>query len=450
MRIKEIKAEGLFGMFNHTIPLNSDSRITIIYGENGIGKTMIFKLMDWIFSLSLPSFIKLIKAPFDLITVLYEDNSSLTVSNTNKKNITFTFVNKKGKETEFSITKNFSEKDIFEISNSIERHIPLRRISENKFMDFNTRETFSIEEVLLKYGDLLPPLFSNRKKTIPAKLKEIISQTNLYFIQTQRLFSLSNNNNKTFHWEDDQVTILEDTATRYSNELSTTIRQKTSEYRKLSDDLKNSLGQRILSKKVKMDYSVIELQELADTVEEKRKQLQNVGLIENFNDNFHIPDDILDVDKAILAVNIQDMQTQLKVYENDSFYDRLKLFIEILNERRLSYKKISISEKNGFSFRNINGEDLKPKDLSSGEQHELVLLYQLLFKIPENSLILLDEPEISLHISWQKEFILDMDDIINLRGFDILLATHSPSIINGNWDLTVSLKGENDDDEETN
>ena len=106
----------------------------------------------------------------------------------------------------------------------------------------------------------------------------------------------------------------------------------------------------------------------------------------------------------------------------------------------MSFKKISLSE-NGFTFTKDKGKILNANDLSSGEQHELVLLYLLLFKIPENSLILIDEPEISLHITWQKAFLDDMKDIIKLRNFDIVVATHSPAIINGNWDLTIKLDG---------
>lgn len=50
MRIKEISFEGLFKIFNHTIPLNLDDRITIIHGPNGYGKTTILKLLDIVFA----------------------------------------------------------------------------------------------------------------------------------------------------------------------------------------------------------------------------------------------------------------------------------------------------------------------------------------------------------------------------------------------------------------
>jgi predicted ATP-binding protein involved in virulence len=65
----------------------------------------------------------------------------------------------------------------------------------------------------------------------------------------------------------------------------------------------------------------------------------------------------------------------------------------------------------------------------------------LLFKVQPNSLVLIDEPEISLHVAWQVQFLKDLQEIIKLANFDVLLATHSPDIINDRWDLTVELQG---------
>jgi len=67
------------------------------------------------------------------------------------------------------------------------------------------------------------------------------------------------------------------------------------------------------------------------------------------------------------------------------------------------------------------------------------LLFELLFNAKENSLVLIDEPEISLHVVWQKEFLNDIQEIIKLQKIDIIIATHSPQIINNRWDLTVDL-----------
>jgi hypothetical protein len=39
------------------------------------------------------------------------------------------------------------------------------------------------------------------------------------------------------------------------------------------------------------------------------------------------------------------------------------------------------------------------------------------------------------------QFLKDLQTIIKLADFDVLIATHSPSIIEDRWDLTVELKG---------
>ena len=49
MRITKISVKGLFGMFDHEIPLNQESRITIVHGPNGVGKTVLMELVHSLF-----------------------------------------------------------------------------------------------------------------------------------------------------------------------------------------------------------------------------------------------------------------------------------------------------------------------------------------------------------------------------------------------------------------
>lgn len=436
MRITEIKIEGLFDMFNHTIKLNDEHRLTIVYGANGIGKTMIFKLLDNVFNIidSYISINKIINTPFSNLSISFSDKTKIII-NKNKKTLDIIYVNKLNEEIHNSIPIA----DYNELYSNAFRHIPLI-LEDDMFYDHIHDEVISFEEALEKYEHLIPVKDKKKLLVIKPEIKHVFKKNRIYFIQTQRLLSKKD----TFegdHRYGIERTIYEETATIYSQEIANLIKDKTEKYRKLSDDLKNSLSNRILRGDVKTDFSVEELKEIAKEVERNRKKYTAVGLIEDKTENFEIPDDINDLNRAILAVNIQDMREQLKIYEEDNFYERLHLFIEILNDRRFSYKTIKINADKGFLFVNSKGKELKSSDLSSGEQHELILLYQLLFKIPKNSLILIDEPEISLHISWQKEFTKDMEDIIKLRDFDILLATHSPAIINNNWEITQSLNG---------
>lgn len=41
LRIKSVSVEGLFGLYDHTIPLNLEDRVTVIHGPNGVGKTKL-------------------------------------------------------------------------------------------------------------------------------------------------------------------------------------------------------------------------------------------------------------------------------------------------------------------------------------------------------------------------------------------------------------------------
>lgn len=87
-----------------------------------------------------------------------------------------------------------------------------------------------------------------------------------------------------------------------------------------------------------------------------------------------------------------------------------------------------------------NGSMLSMECLSSGEKHLLILFYCLLFQARPGSLVIMDEPEISLHISWQQRLGSLFTDICRLRGIQMLIATHSPQTIHDLWDFTSELR----------
>ena len=84
MRIRQIEVFGLFGMFDHTIPLDPNNRITIIHGPNGYGKTTILRLVDSLFN---DKRVYLRNTPFDELKVELEDSSTLVVRKTIDENI---------------------------------------------------------------------------------------------------------------------------------------------------------------------------------------------------------------------------------------------------------------------------------------------------------------------------------------------------------------------------
>ena len=92
-------------------------------------------------------------------------------------------------------------------------------------------------------------------------------------------------------------------------------------------------------------------------------------------------------------------------------------------------KKI-VRTENEIRFTQI-GEILVPYQLSSGEKQMLAILLTVLVEDEKPYVLFMDEPEVSLHIEWQKRLI---DLIVELNpNVQIILTTHSPAVIMNGW-----------------
>ena len=76
MRINSIRVKGLFGIFDHEIPLRSAERVTLIHGPNGFGKTVMLRMIAAFFQGDTSVFRH---TPFDEFAVAFDDGSSYTV-----------------------------------------------------------------------------------------------------------------------------------------------------------------------------------------------------------------------------------------------------------------------------------------------------------------------------------------------------------------------------------
>ena len=92
-------------------------------------------------------------------------------------------------------------------------------------------------------------------------------------------------------------------------------------------------------------------------------------------------------------------------------------------------KKI-VRTENEIRFSQI-GETLVPYQLSSGEKQTLAILLTVLVEDNQHYVLFMDEPEVSLHIEWQKRLI---DLCVELNpNVQIILTTHSPAVVMNGW-----------------
>lgn len=227
---------------------------------------------------------------------------------------------------------------------------------------------------------------------------------------------------------------------QYSKDISSRIEVALADYAKYSQELDRTFPERLVNF-LRDGNSPLESKTIISEINHLgtlRKRLINLGLLDSENILNGISEKDVERCAEALTIYINDMKSKLSVF--DKIASQLGSLMDII-EHRFKYKQFSLHRTDGFRFTSITGSTIEASELSSGEQHELVLLYELIFRIPQHSLILIDEPEISLHVAWQASFLGDLMNTLKLTNSYGIVATHSPTLIGPRWDLTIQLTG---------
>ncbi len=445
MKLTSIRVTKLFGIFDHTIPLNTNEHITIIHGSNGLGKTTLLNMIEHFFN---HNFFKLSMIPFHEFIVQFDDKSSVflinkTVLKPNEKrksdnNITILYKPINGKTQNYVPDLDLDEREFSYPIHMIEDIVPgISQTGPRTWRNMSTGELLNLNDILHRYSEYFPSIFS-KHKNIPDWLIEIKKHNPIRFIRTERLL-----NREVDRRSPDKRNSENHSVSIYANELARDIKSRLADYGALSQSLDRTFPARLVRLKPDDELENQMLLDKLDELEIKRKKLIELGVLDNNTDlEFRVSnEEIDDRTRSVLSIYVRDTEEKLNVF-ND-LAARIDLLKRII-KARFRNKEMLISKENGINFVTSAGEQLHPMSLSSGEQHQIVLLYELLFKITEDSLILIDEPELSLHVAWQVKFLRDLQQITSVVPFDVLIATHSPQIINDRWDLTVALQDEGD------
>lgn len=222
--------------------------------------------------------------------------------------------------------------------------------------------------------------------------------------------------------------------------LSEVIRQQVQatdeEYRLESTQLDSALRNRLLH--MPSDESLPSLDELRErntALAREQERLSRLGLMREEPSPIDA-DAFTEDNRRMLTLLLEDGEQKIKPFRR--LADKAEQLLDTLN-RKLAPKAIRLDVKTGYHVTSSSGHELPLSALSSGEQHELVLLHELLFEAEPDTLVLIDEPELSLHPTWQEEFLPDLLKIARLSELDFILATHSPYIIGERTDLMVRL-----------
>jgi ABC-type glutathione transport system ATPase component len=106
-----------------------------------------------------------------------------------------------------------------------------------------------------------------------------------------------------------------------------------------------------------------------------------------------------------------------------------------LRGKKLSYR----AGRGGLQIQLESGETLGPEQLSSGECHIILLLTNALLARDGSKLFLIDEPELSLNVKWQRQVIRSLLACTEGSGVQFVIATHSIELLSGYRDNVERL-----------
>jgi len=142
---------------------------------------------------------------------------------------------------------------------------------------------------------------------------------------------------------------------------------------------------------------------------------------------------VINYKKAYQILNAYSVKSFVYHHEFEKFNNYL-----LKNDGYINLEELRMVKKHLFPFFIFNVYDKKSRgynDLSYGEKMILTQLINIFYKVvtsdKKSILIVLDEPDISLHPSWQKKYLSQIYYFLSKidKKIQILLSTHSPFLL---------------------
>lgn len=396
MKLIHLKINKLFGLLDYDIPLDNHE-ITMLTGPNGYGKTMILKIINGILANELNIFCKL---KFGFIKMDYQGGSVLITHDTKKDGL------------------------ILEHQDNSSENIRKEQLKLQKD-ESSTEDMFYIRWTA---GEAKPKQKPQTDKPLFSKvLSQITSKKDVSFICADRL-----------QVKADDETVIDLCAKKLKDLMESAQDDSAALSQKLDATFPIRLFERLEQQK---RFSSENIQARLNGIQDKRRHYMRHGLIQAENDlmpekstSLYSSNEYL----GVLDLYIEDALGKLSPFQ--ILHQKIDLFESILHEKILAFKKVMIDRDNGFYFESLNGDIIDRNMLSSGEQNQIVLLFNLIFDLVSQKVILIDEPEISLHVAWQQTFLDSLKKIQKINEYEkVIIATHSPQVISKNWALTYDL-----------
>lgn len=416
MKIKHFNIKGLYDTFDYDFEIDLSDDIFILTGPNGYGKTTILNIIR---SLAEQDLYFLYQLSFRKIQIDFENNDSIRITSHIIQDV-------------IPVDLTLSDIEI-----TTERQIKFEWISSGHVLASLVLTPRTIENIKKKSLSHFPHesetdkrinehiIRSLRQNGNAGRFLMLLNGMSVTMLQSNRLVSIDSYADAQF--TDSMLTIEE-----VSDRLKDLLKSRYYSYLQTVNSSNSSIFDKLLENK--SSISEAKYEESAKELSDMLSQLHEWGLSSEKSVRPFIRGK-----EDIMAVYLAELRTNLSVYQE--IYAKLLLFKELLEKKKFVNKNIMFSPTEGLIARSLSGVNIPLEKLSSGEQHEIIMLFYSIFTVSKNSVLLIDEPENSLHVAWQYSYCSEMKRIAENLGIQTIIATHSPQIIGERWDECYDLYG---------
>lgn len=457
--LERIQVKNLFNRFTYDINVKNGYNVAILIAPNGCGKTTVFNMVDFIFRPTIAKFRKISFIPFE--SCLCTMSNGKTVGLEIRKA-------KKGKKKDdkmlrplyavgmgmglgrleaegkvLFLTVNDGEEHELNLSDAIrdamrfidDDDLPFPDAYTDRFIEYMDIDDLALREMSPRMRRMMMQS-SMGLNTMTEFREKYGCKLDINFISADRLHRQSGQlkNGGSYarprgyeEREMDPLSLMQEKV----KELYT---KTDAEYKKLVSEARDRLPKMFLSNhnKTKMSFEEFE-KSWKEYVSDMEKYYQ-LGLLESTQtilESSKLEKSFKD-NGAFLSVYLEAFKSTLEPWNRE--YERMKLLADILNRRnRVTCKTLKYGP-DGLII-SVDDQKLPLGCLSSGEKNDLIMFYNLIFNSEKGGLVLVDEPEISLHIEWQEEYLDCLLSICEMNELQAIVATHSPNIVNGHFEL---------------
>lgn len=429
MKLLNFKGKNVRGYLNFDINFRDD--ITFLIGINGSGKTTVLQLIS---SILLPSFQTLSSISFEEIYLQWLSNEEKMLNFWAKKkddNIELAFLVNDEKKIVSNI-KLFSIFDTIEMREKIENDFYQSKVIKS-ITKYESPVIMGIDRKL-SLGVLSTDSFL--KHTI-LRHRSRSSQRFEYEKIDEALWELkaivSNRFRKIADEQDKMINVFQQELVKKAVDVVDISVNKLSKYKDFEEQLEGLVERQKILNGYLTELNLEILQPTFDKFFENSKKWLNYLCSKDENSEQYKTSLVNWMFNFCQLQKIDDITNLVKEYREKiiSLKAPLLRFTNSLNIFFDEGNKNVIVGGSGDIFVNINRNNKEIHnditELSSGEKQLIAILGQLSMCDITNSVCIIDEPELSLHISWQEKFIEALKAAGNNTQY--IFATHAPAII---------------------